>query len=200
MVPFGNTLYNGGRPSFGTVGPIPPSASLASLSGRPHAPLPYCSHAACPSSLPPRSRPGLSRVAPLGNHQVGFTPRNFLQLDHLIAATLKQFGGDPERVSLTSTSYGGRGLYWYQASRPNVLASLSPMAASIGPTPALTKGACCESGEPSCCPAVWHVVGANDHASMVNYHDKWDAAHRAQTQRKTEVIPPALPASLWPWF
>ena len=53
--------------------------------------------------------------------ECGFTPRNLLRADALLAAALATFRGDPERITLTSTSYGGRGLYWYAASRVRIL-------------------------------------------------------------------------------
>ena len=92
--------------------------------------------------------------------QVGFTPRNLRRVDRVVAAALAAFGGDPERISLTSTSYGGRGLYWYAAARPEYLAALVPMAASCSPNHLLAEGVCCASGEARCCPPLWHVVGA----------------------------------------
>jgi hypothetical protein len=86
-------------------------------------------------------------------------------------------------VTITSTSYGGRGLYWYASGRPNLLAALVPMAASIPPHPALVEGVCCRSGAASCCPAVWHVVGANDKPGMVAGHDAWDNIYTEQRRR-----------------
>ena len=111
--------------------------------------------------------------------QVGFTPRNLRRVDRVVAAALAAFGGDPERISLTSTSYGGRGLYWYAAARPEYLAALVPMAASCSPNHLLAEGICCASGEARCCPPVWHVVGAND-PGTVHHHDAWHATFEAQ--------------------
>ena len=68
-----------------------------------------------------------------------------------------------------------------------MLAALVPMAASISPTPQLVEGVCCESGERRCCPPVWRFVGGNDSPHMVEHHDKWDRALRAQPQRTSEV-------------
>ena len=111
--------------------------------------------------------------------QVGFTPRNLRRVDRVVAAALAAFGGDPERISLTSTSYGGRGLYWYAAARPEYLAALVPMAASCSPNHLLAEGICCASGKARCCPPVWHVVGAND-PGTVHHHDAWHATFEAQ--------------------
>ena len=110
-------------------------------------------------------------------------------MDRVLAAALTHFGGDPERVILTSTSYGGRGLYWYASGRPNVFAALVPMAASIPPNPALAAGICCRSGAAECCPAVWQFVGANDKPGMVQGHDEWDRIYKDQQrsgQRTTD--------------
>ena len=110
-------------------------------------------------------------------------------MDRVLAAALTHFGGDPERVILTSTSYGGRGLYWYASGRPNVFAALVPMAASIPPNPALAAGICCRSGAAECCPAVWQFVGANDKPGMVQGHDEWDQIYKDQRrsgQRTTD--------------
>ena len=54
------------------------------------------------------------------------------------------------------------------------------MAASIFPNQALVDGVCCSSGDPGCCPAVWHFVGANDKPGMVAGHDEWDRIYRSQ--------------------
>ena len=121
--------------------------------------------------------------------ECGFTPRNLLRVDRLLKEALLRLNGDTHRVILTSTSYGGRGLYWYAASRPHVFAALVPMAASISPNVALAEGICCNSGAPSCCPAVWHFVGGNDRPSMVKGHDDWDEIYRWQQKvrwRKTD--------------
>ena len=115
--------------------------------------------------LYPDGRPGFG--------QVGFTPRMLLRIDQLVGAALERFGGDPQRLILTATSYGGRGLYWYAAGRPRVFAALVPMATSLAPNRAISEGVCCRTGEPSCCPPVWHVVGANDPGTLP-YHEKWD--------------------------
>ena len=56
-----------------------------------------------------------------GFGEVGFTPRNLLRVDRVLDAALAAFGGDPRRIILTSTSYGGRGLYEYAARRPGVV-------------------------------------------------------------------------------
>ena len=103
--------------------------------------------------------------------EVGFTNRNLVRVDRVLEAALAKFQGDPKRVILTSTSYGGRGLYHYAAKRPGVFAALVPMAASLYPTPSLARSLCCESGAPECCPAVRHFVGANDRPLMVGGHD-----------------------------
>ena len=124
--------------------------------------------------LYPDGRPGFG--------QVGFTPRMLLRIDQLVGAALERFGGDPQRLILTATSYGGRGLYWYAAGRPRVFAALVPMATSLAPNRAISEGVCCRTGEPSCCPPVWHVVGANDPGTLP-YHEKWDREFRRQPGR-----------------
>ena len=126
--------------------------------------------------------------------EVGFTNRNLVRVDRVLEAALEKFQGDPKRVILTSTSYGGRGLYLYAARRPGVFAALVPMAASLYPTPSLARSLCCESGAPECCPAVRHFVGANDRPLMVGGHDAWDREYRSQTRRKT-----AYAYTKFPW-
>ena len=88
--------------------------------------------------LYPDGRPGFG--------QVGFTPRMLLRIDQLVGAALERFGGDPQRLILTATSYGGRGLYWYAAGRPRVFAALVPMATSLAPNRAISEGVCCRTG------------------------------------------------------
>lgn len=126
--------------------------------------------------------------------EVGFTNRNLVRVDRVLDAALEKFQGDPKRVILTSTSYGGRGLYHYAAKRPGVFAALVPMAASLYPTPSLARSLCCESGAPECCPAVRHFVGANDRPLMVGGHDAWDREYESQTRRKT-----AYAYTKFPW-
>ena len=91
--------------------------------------------------------------------------------------------GDPQRIILSSSSYGGRGLYFYAAERPYVLAALAPMAASMEALPPLVEAVCCASGDRGCCPPIWHFVGGNDKPHMVSCHDGWDRGLRAQAQR-----------------
>lgn len=122
----------------------------------------------------------------------GWVPSNFVKVDRLLEAVLKEHSGDPTRVILTGQSMGGGGLYRYAQARRAApqFAALVPVCAAIRPPSTANDHAdlCCSNptaaAQSGCCPNIWAFHGANDGSVPVSFSDGWVKRLRAQSKQE----------------